>query len=68
MQIGDVKGAFLESDALDRPEGPLYMQQPTGGIPGVHADSIVRMDLPLYGLNDAPKRWFRKFVKVAQGA
>ena len=34
----------------------------------MHAESTVRMDLPLYGLNDAPKRWFRKFVKVAREA
>ena len=64
LQLGDVKGAFLESDKLDRPTGDLFMSQPPGGLPGEDPNALIRIDLPLYGLNDAPKRWYLKFVKV----
>jgi hypothetical protein len=60
IQIGDIRGAFMEADRLERPEGPLYARQPPGGLPGLHPDQIVELVLPLYGLDDAPCRWFNK--------
>jgi hypothetical protein len=64
LQVGDVHGAFLESDPLDRPEGPLYLKQPKEGFPGLEPGQILEVVLPLYGLNDAPQRWFRKLSTV----
>ena len=60
LQIGDIRGAFMESDPLQRPDGPLYAKQPPGGLPGLHPDQVVELVLPLYGLDDAPCRWYSK--------
>ena len=39
LQLGDVTGAFLEADAIDRTAGKLYMSQPHNyHIPDFHAD------------------------------
>ena len=43
MEIGDIKGAFMESDPLNRPEGPLFAQQPHGGIPGLAPGQLVEL-------------------------
>ena len=64
MRIGDVRGAFMEADDLDRPEGPVYMFAPSGGLPGVEGGSLIKLIKPLYGLNDAPRRWFLKFSQL----
>ena len=34
LQLGDIRGAFLEADSLDRKQGPLYSSFLPGGIPG----------------------------------
>ncbi|CAK0791003.1 unnamed protein product [Prorocentrum cordatum] len=60
LQIGDIRGAFMESDPLQRPDGPLYAKQPPGGLPGLHPDQVVELVLPLHGLDDAPCRWYSK--------
>ena len=33
LQLGDVKGAFMESPPLARPGGKLYASLPRGGVP-----------------------------------
>ena len=33
LQLGDIRGAFLEADALDRKKGSLYSSLPPGEIP-----------------------------------
>ena len=54
----DVTGAFLESAELNRQGGKLFLRQPSGGLPGLHLQQLLEIRLPLYGLNDSPKRWF----------
>ena len=58
MELGDVTGAFLESAELNRQGGKLFLRQPSGGLPGLHHQQLLEIRLPLYGLNDSPKRWF----------
>ena len=58
MELGDVTGAFLESAELRRQGGKLFLRQPPGGLPGLHPQQLLEIRLPLYGLNDSPKRWF----------
>ena len=41
LQLGDIRGAFLEADALDRKQGPLYSSLPPGGIPGVPDGAVI---------------------------
>ena len=58
VELGDVSGAFLESAELSRQGGKLFLRQPSVGLPGLHPQQLLEIRLPLYGLNDSPKRWF----------
>ena len=51
----DVKNAFYQSDPLKRPRGPLFAQ-PTEGL-GLPSDALIIIDVPVYGLDDAPAAW-----------
>ena len=53
VELGDATGAFLESADLNRQGGKLFLRQP-----GLHHRQLLEVRLPLYGLNDSPKRWF----------
>lgn len=61
LQLGDIKGAFLEAGPLSPAFRPLYAHQPTGGIPGIPEDAVIEIVGNLYGQNDAPSAWFREF-------
>ena len=61
LQLGDIKGAFLEAGPLDQAFRPLYASQPAGGIPGTPADAVIEVFGNVYGQNDAPAAWFREF-------
>ena len=41
LQLGDIRGAFLEADALDRKKRSLYSSPPPGGIPGVPDGAVI---------------------------
>ena len=66
LQLGDIKGAFLEADPLEDRFRPLYAHQPPGGIPGVPSDAVIEILGNLYGQNDAPSAWFRTFDTEVQ--
>ena len=66
LQLGDIKGAFLEADPLEDRFRPLYAHQPPGGIPGVPSDAVIEIIGNLYGQNDAPSAWFRTFDTEVQ--
>ena len=64
LQLGDIRGAFLEADALDRKKGSLYSSLPPGGTPGVPDGSVILILGNIYVLNDAPQRWWKTFDAV----
>ena len=43
LQLGDVKGAFMEAGPLDRRFTPLFAHQPAGGVPGLPSDSVIEV-------------------------
>ena len=43
LQLGDIKGAFLEAGPLDPKYRPLYAWLPAGGIPGASSDQLVEV-------------------------
>ena len=55
LQLGDIKGAFLEAGELPDKFRPLYAKMPPGGIPGVPEDCVIEVVGNLYGQNDAPR-------------
>ena len=67
LQLGDVTGAFLESDALSREHGPLFMDAPRHDLPGYEPGQLFEVIRPMYGLNDSPQLWFRKFRNTTTG-
>eukprot|EP00435_Cladocopium_sp_Y103_P050503 s1907_g15.t1 len=67
MELGDVTGAFLEADQIERKSGKLYMSTPsTYPLPGYHPDQLFEVVRPIYGLNDSPQHWFTKFSGTAK--
>ncbi len=43
LQLGDIKGAFLEADPLKDRFRSLYAHQPPGGIPGLPDDAVIEI-------------------------
>ena len=66
LQLGDIKGAFLEAGPLDPRFKPLYAHQPPGGIPGMPPDAVIEVLGNVYGQNDAPAAWFKEFDTVVK--
>lgn len=66
MQLGDIKGAFLEAGPIDSKYAPLYAHQPPGGIPGLSPDDVIEVIGNVYGSNDAPFNWRFKFDETAR--
>ena len=67
MNLGDIKGAFLEANVSEQlDQNPVFCELPPGGVPGVPPGSLVRVRGNVYGANDAPHNWYVEFNKVAQ--
>ena len=61
LQLGDIKGAFMEAGPLPDRFRPLFAKQPPGGIPGLPSDAVIEVVGNVYGQNDAPSAWYRTF-------
>ena len=67
MNLGDIKGAFLEANVRDKAlRNPVYAELPPGGVPGIPEGSLVQVLGNIYGANDAPHEWYQEFDTVAQ--
>lgn len=67
MQLGDVTGAFLEADEMERGAGKLYMAPPKNfALPDHDPEQLFEVIRPIYGLNDSPQKWFTKFDHTIQ--
>eukprot|EP00435_Cladocopium_sp_Y103_P011358 s4427_g2.t5 len=68
LQLGDIKGAFLEAGPLDKKFTPLFAHQPKGGVPGLDPEDVIEVVGNVYGANDAPMNWYSTFdTEVKQG-
>ena len=68
LNLGDIKGAFMEAGPIPQQFRPLYAHQPAGGIPGVSPSDVIEVVGNLYGSNDAPFQWFQTFDQEAKAA
>ena len=68
LQIGDVKGAFLEATDEEREGGPIFAELPPGGIPNVPPDALILVSGNIYGKNDAPQLWYETWDQEARAA
>ena len=66
LQLGDIKGAFLEAGPIQSKFSPLYASQPPGGIPGLESSDVIEVLGNVYGSNDAPFNWYSTFDEWAQ--
>ena len=55
MAFADDKSAFCQSNALNRPQGPLFAEVCPGL--GLSNRQLIQLVAPVYGLDDAPIRW-----------
>ena len=68
MNLGDIKGAFMEAGPIPQQFRPLYAHQPAGGVPGLGSNDVIEVVGNLYGSNDAPFQWFQTFDQEAKAA
>ena len=65
--FADVRNAFCQSLPLQRSKGPLFAQGCEG--PNLPPGALIALDVPVYGLDDAPAAWRRTVVEflISQG-
>eukprot|EP00434_Breviolum_minutum_P029882 symbB.v1.2.026423.t1/scaffold2638.1/size74318/2 len=56
LLFADVKAAFAQSNPLKRPQGRLFVT-PCDGTP-LDPEDLIELIAPVYGLDDAPIRWY----------
>ncbi len=59
LNVADVEGAFLQGENYDRKTGPIYASMPKDTFPGIPTDAIFQLTKCVYGLMDAPLRWWK---------
>jgi hypothetical protein len=60
LHIGDVKGAFMQSRKLNRPNGPIYAELPSHWpVSDISREQLVEVCVAWYGLNDGPVEFYR---------
>ena len=55
---GDIQCAFLTGSYLSREE-PLYLSQPSTGLPGLLPEQLVRIKKNIFGLATSPREWWQ---------
>ncbi|CAE7487299.1 RE1 [Symbiodinium sp. CCMP2592] len=58
---GDIQAAFLNGLQVAR---EIYMEQPRGGVPGLHPRQLLRVRKGIFGLSESPKMWFERLREV----
>ena len=64
LHIMDVEGAFLQGEELKRAGGRIFARVPREGIPGVDPSSVIELCKCVYGLMDAPRKWWENLTKT----
>ena len=52
-----VSTAYLTGDKQTR---EIYCKPPKDGLPGVHPDSLLKVNTGVYGVREAPRLWYQK--------
>ncbi|CAE6953093.1 GIP [Symbiodinium sp. CCMP2592] len=64
FSFSDVKNAFCQSRKLRRARGPLYAK-PCEGL-GLEPGDLIVIEVPVYGLDDAPAEWRATVIEFLQ--
>ena len=63
LLTADVQAAFLKGELQDK-DRVLFCWPPRNGVPGVQLGSLLLILKGVFGLNDAPRKWWEKISKV----
>ena len=63
VESSDIRNAYFQAEPIDRVE---LMRQPTGGLPGVDPEAILLIRVPVYGLCDSGRGFWRKVDREAR--
>jgi hypothetical protein len=64
LYIMDVEGAFLQGDAMKREKGRIFAKVPREGIPGIERNAVIELRKCVYGLMDAPRKWWESLART----
>ena len=64
LTVADVEGAFLQGEEYKRDTGPIYVSMPKDKFPQLPADTLFELTKCVYGLMDAPLRWWKSLEKT----
>ena len=64
MNVADIEGAFLQGDEYNRETGPIYVALPHDTFPGLPENTIFQLTKCVYGLMDAPLRWWKSLERT----
>ena len=64
MNVADIEGAFLQGDEYSRDSGPIYVMLPHDTFPGLPTNTIFQLTKCVYGLMDAPLRWWKSLERT----
>ena len=65
VESSDIRNAYFQAEPIDR---VVLMRQPTGGLPGVDPEAILLIRVPVYGLCDSGRGFWRKVDREARDA
>eukprot|EP00439_Symbiodinium_sp_Y106_P072081 s1917_g13.t1 len=63
VESSDIRNAYFQAEPIDR---VVLMRQPTGGLPGVDPEAILLIRVPVYGLCDSGRGFWRKVDREAR--
>ena len=63
-QIADVEGAFLQGEKLTRERGRIFASLPRDGAGDIPNDAVIELTKCVYGLMDAPLKWWRSIAST----
>ena len=63
IESSDIKNAYFQATPIDR---VVLMRQPSGGLPGLEPDAMLIIRVPVYGLCDSGRGFWKKVDKEAR--
>ena len=64
VESSDIRNAYFQAEPIDR---VVLMRQPSGGLPGIDPEATLLIRVPVYGLCDSGRGFWRKVDREARG-
>ena len=63
VESSDIRNAYFQAEPIDR---VVLMRQPSGGLPGIDLEAMLLIRVPVYGLCDSGRGFWRKVDREAR--